>query len=447
MAPQTRANYRRGTPPTTLQAKEADTLKKTRFFNAFDAQTVDPKIRPVARATGIPYPTARRWLQQRLQLGSSAYRRTRQLSTRLGRPSTVTESDVQRLIHAPQEVRQQPLAAQLTIHDIHLSERQARRKIKEYSNNAQRYKAAYYKDDLSSQNEADRTKYGILHRGKSIEDFWSYILFTDEFHYNPSLLGDPIITREEGTRYEDDNIVARPPKGASFTLHGAGWVNWHAKCDRLIFWQDVKAEKVTKEQTQELKRLLKEKTPRRPQKPRRSKFESSQQWQDRLDQYSKDINEWQLSCPQPVISEPKGNSMTEAYYTKHILPIYIAAVKSLQEQFHHDFFLEEDGDSSHGTRTKGLATQLRERHGIRTHWHPAYSPDLSPIEAAWNILKQRLRRIPGASEMGYEDLINLAQEVWQGITIQEIRDRISDMPRRCDLLVETGGKRIKGQDW
>ena len=86
--------------------------------------------------------------------------------------------------------------------------------------------------------------------------------------------------------------------------------------------------------------------------------------------------------------------MTEAYYTKYILPIYIVATKSLQERFNHSFFLEEDGDSSHGTRTQGLATQLRNRHDIQTHWHPAYSPDLSPVEAAWNILKQRLRQIP-----------------------------------------------------
>ncbi|KAK5042873.1 hypothetical protein LTR84_012423 [Exophiala bonariae] len=265
MAPQTRAKYHRGTPPITLQAKEADTLKKTRFFDAFDAQTADLKIRPIARATGIPYPTARRWLRQRRQLGSSAYRHTRQLSTHLGRPSSVTENEIRALLQAPQEVRLQPLAAQLTIYNINLSVRQAQWKIKEYSKNAQKYKAAYFKDDLSPQNELDRTEYGTIQSGKSMEDFWWWILFTDEFHYNPSLLGDPMILRDEETRYEDENIVSRPPKGASFTLHGAGWVGWFAQCEELIFWHDTKAEKVTKEQIKELKRLLKEKTPRRPQ--------------------------------------------------------------------------------------------------------------------------------------------------------------------------------------
>ena len=49
--------------------------------------------------------------------------------------------------------------------------------------------------------------------------------------------------------------------------------------------------------------------------------------------------------------------------------------------------------------------------------------------------------------MSYEDLVKVAQEVWRNITMREIRKRIFDMPRRCELLVKTGGKRIKGQDW
>jgi len=46
------------------------------------------------------------------------------------------------------------------------------RKIKEYSRNGYMHKATYYKDELSPQNEADRVKYGQIHSGKSIDDFW-----------------------------------------------------------------------------------------------------------------------------------------------------------------------------------------------------------------------------------------------------------------------------------
>lgn len=263
MAPQTRANYRRGTLPGTLECKEADTLKKTRFFHAFNAQIGARKLRPIARAQEIPLTTAHRWLRQQRQLGSSAYRHTRKLSTRLRRPSSVTESDIQALLNAPQDVRIQPLAAQLAIHNIPLSLRQAQRKLKEYSNGGGKYKAAYFKDDLSPQNEADRVKYGTIYRGKSMNDLWWWIIFTDEFHYNPSLNPDPMVLREQGTRYDNENIVARAPKGASLTVRGSEWVNWYDKCDKLIFWLDTKAEKVTKEQTQELKSVMNAKATRR----------------------------------------------------------------------------------------------------------------------------------------------------------------------------------------
>jgi len=39
------------------------------------------------------------------------------------------------------------------------------------------------------------------------------------------------------------------------------------------------------------------------------------------------------------------------------------------------------------------------------------------------------------------------QDEWSKITMSEIRARISDMPRRCKLLVETGGGPIKTAMW
>ncbi len=36
------------------------------------------------------------------------------------------------------------------------------------------------------------------------------------------------------------------------------------------------------------------------------------------------------------------------------------------------------------------------------------------------------------------------QEEWDKITIEEIRFRIADLPRRCAQLVKYGGKPIRG---
>ena len=41
----------------------------------------------------------------------------------------------------------------------------------------------------------------------------------------------------------------------------------------------------------------------------------------------------------------------------------------------------------------------------------------------------------------------MVQDKWSKITIEEVRARIADMPRRCKLLVETSGKPIKTAKW
>ena len=54
--------------------------------------------------------------------------------------------------------------------------------------------------------------------------------------------------------------------------------------------------------------------------------------------------------------------------------------------------MQENRDPSHGIRKKGLAAQYKADHNIINLKHPAQSPDLNPIKAIWNIIKQRLRR-------------------------------------------------------
>ena len=95
-------------------------------------------------------------------------------------------------------------------------------------------------------------------------------------------------------------------------------------------------------------------------------------------------------------------------------------------------------------RKKGLAQQLKEDNWIMNLKHPAQSPDLNPIEAIWNIIKQRLRRRIFYSD---EEVKEALQEEWSKITMEEVRKRISDMPRRCLRLTKNGGKPIKTALW
>ena len=73
--------------------------------------------------------------------------------------------------------------------------------------------------------------------------------------------------------------------------------------------------------------------------------------------------------------------MTQAYYTKNILPTYCDRIKDAETTMHKQFRLQEDNDSSHGTRSENsVARQYKDSRDITRHNHPANSPDLNPTE-------------------------------------------------------------------
>jgi hypothetical protein len=83
--------------------------------------------------------------------------------------------------------------------------------------------------------------------------------------------------------------------------------------------------------------------------------------------------------------------MTQKYYTERLLPIYVNTIQKARIRDAGPWLFQEDGDPSYGIRKRGLAQQLKEDNWIVNLKYPAQSPDLNPIEAIWNIIKQRLR--------------------------------------------------------
>ena len=74
-----------------------------------------------------------------------------------------------------------------------------------------------------------------------------------------------------------------------------------------------------------------------------------------------------------------------------LLPVYVQAIEDLRAQSGGNWILQEDNDLSYGTRKYGLAQAHKDKYHIISLIYPAQSPDLSPIEACWNILKQKVR--------------------------------------------------------
>jgi len=96
--------------------------------------------------------------------------------------------------------------------------------LKRYTNKAQRYKCAYIQKTISQANRYKRHAYGKKHAHKTVDDFWQYIFFIDEAHIDPTSILQDRILREQGTRYNSENIQERGNK-KGVKLHVAAWVN------------------------------------------------------------------------------------------------------------------------------------------------------------------------------------------------------------------------------
>jgi hypothetical protein len=106
--------------------------------------------------------------------------------------------------------------------------------------------------------------------------------------------------------------------------------------------------------------------------------------------------EWQAMNTHPINPEkdipPKGNSMTQLFYTKNVLPHHLSHLQWLERKYKCRFHFQEDNDPSHGTKSSNNVAIIAKRaSGVLLLKHPAQSPDLNPVEAIWNIIKQRLR--------------------------------------------------------
>jgi transposase len=304
MPPITRSQRPQTPPERRSRGIQADTIKKTRFFEAFDKRDNAESLRSVSKAVDIPESTARRWLHERNQLGSKAYRRTRNLSDRLGRKSRVSDETCKMLVSPSRNpVRDQLYEAQIEYFQLPIKRRQLQTRLKQSTYGGQRYKQAFIRKVLSEKNHQLRVEYGEEHKGKSIDNFWQFIYFTDEAHIDPSSMAQGYILRELGQRYNTENIQERGEK-RGVKLHIAAWVNWHRKAEKLKFYND---EEEHIEQ------------PRRPPKPRKTMYEADEAFQARL-------REWEAMLPHMQIVKPRGNAMTQKYYTEHILPLYINAI-------------------------------------------------------------------------------------------------------------------------
>lgn len=413
--------------------KEYDTPTKGGLFKLLSKRKENHKtFGQVCDEEDVPERTVRDWISKARRDGSPiAKRRTGKWRT--GRPVKLSDGTLDMLLSPSRNpVRKRNYVAQISYHKLNVTERTLINSLW-LRRRARLFKQARVKK-IGSKNKDARVQYGHDHENDTVDSFWAFVHWTDEAHVDGTSMSAGRALRQEGTRYNPENLAEMPPL-EGVTLHIAASVSYYHKSE-LIFYNDPNdiPNAPTHVQIDQPQKKIR--------KPTQRKSESEEQFHQ-----SERFLAWQANLPHEVEIRPKGNSMTQAYYTHKLLPMYLKWIEHEKAQKRgRNPILQEDNDPSHGTRSKiNHPTIFKEKHHIETMTHPAQSPDLNPMEAVWNILKQRVLRREWDGTL--EHLKQLLLEEWAKIEQREIQARIKDMPRRCKLLIKTGGMAIKSAEW
>ena len=79
------------------------------------------------------------------------------------------------------------------------------------------------------------------------------------------------------------------------------------------------------------------------------------------------------------------------------------------------------------------------RLGVTLMNWPSNSPDLNPIEALWDQLKDYLQREFGDRRLSLGEIKAGLQEAWNLVTSDRIRNLTGSMRRRCEAVIKNMG--------
>ena len=132
----------------------------------------------------------------------------------------------------------------------------------------------------------------------------------------------------------------------------------------------------------------------------------------------------------------RGGGLNGPQYVDQILKGPLKRfLDTVEEQKGREVLAVEDGAPCHRST---VAKNTRHELGIRNLEHPPSSPDLNPIEPLWLVLKNRVADIPG-SQNSIDALWAAVQQVWDELTIGEVRKHTNRMQDRVDEVSKAKG--------
>lgn len=137
---------------------------------------------------------------------------------------------------------------------------------------------------------------------------------------------------------------------------------------------------------------------------------------------------WWEGRTDPVIID---GSLTGVRYLHEIIEQYI-----IPNVTKHNLILQQDNARPH--TAKIVADALCTRNVPVLPW-PARSPDLSPIEHAWDDLGRRVRQIYSDIATTKEQLAKRLKEQWEHIPQENFQNLISSMGRRLQECIDKRG--------
>ena len=126
-----------------------------------------------------------------------------------------------------------------------------------------------------------------------------------------------------------------------------------------------------------------------------------------------------------------NGTLTALRYVNEILDVYIRPYAGAVGE---NFILMDDNARAH--RARITDQYLEQATIVRMEW-PARSPDLNPIEHAWDMLQTAVSSHP--VQPSVQELRQALLEEWDQIPQYKIRRLISSMRRRCQAVIEARG--------
>ena len=104
---------------------------------------------------------------------------------------------------------------------------------------------------------------------------------------------------------------------------------------------------------------------------------------------------------------------------------------------------QQDNDPKHtAKRNENYLKWKSEEMKFTVMKWPSQSPDLSPIENLWHIVKLRLQQRPKFPS-SLDSLVEAIKEEWRAIPLETLRKLADSMPSRCAKIIAVRGGSIK----